>query len=226
MVGSDHGLSTADDPSAVPLVDRDVCSAGNFSVEPYTLTTETGNMTGVIHDGLAVGDPGEGIPGRLGRGDNTIEIAGVDIDDTSLWSYLTGHGNGVCGSPTSKSDLTNCLDSWDATDGPLFESDLTDAVRLAWVPIFWENDLGNGTSDRTIREFRPVYLQTTMWKCKANSCKYIHEPGEGVTSGGGGGGSTQIEALSAIQIPFGALHADTQAIGPGSDGEKEYILLK
>ena len=226
MQGVDHFLAAAEHPGDIPIVDRQVCGDGDFAVEPYTVTTETGNMTGVLHDGLVTGLPSPATPGRLARGTNTVELAGNDIDDTPLWAFLSDDGLALCGNPTSKAELVTCLDEWEESDGTIFTSAIGDSPRWAWVPLFWEDDLGSGSSDRTIREFRPVYVQSTLWKCKSSSCAIVHDPGEPVGGTGAGGGNTQIEAVSGIQIPIGALPPSIQKAQPGTDGDKEYVLIK
>ena len=72
----------------------------------------------------------------------------------------------------------------------------------------------------------PVYIQTTLWNCNSSSCKYIHDPGETLGGSGAGGGSSEIEALSAIQIPFKALPTEVQESLPGTERAKEFVLLK
>jgi hypothetical protein len=229
MEGADHFLDIAATDSEPPLIDIDVCTDGDFAVEPYTVTTETGNMTGVLHEGLITGDPSDGIPGRLTVGSNTIDIDGNDVDNTPLAGFLNDDGLALCALyPATKAGIIDCLeDEWDDTMDPIFKKEISTSPRFAWVPLFWEDDLGTGSTDRTIREFRPVYLQTTLWKCTSNSCKYVHDPGETMGgSGGGGGGSTEIEALSGIQLPPLSLHEDIREAQPGTDGDKEFVLLK
>lgn len=226
MVGADHFLDVAPSLSATPVVDRDVCTAGDFAVEPYTVTTETGNMTGVLHEGLVTGDPSDGTPGRLTDSSNTRSVAGFDVDDTPLWDYLNVDGLALCGTtPTNKAEMIACLQAWTPADGIIFETSLSQSARWAWVPLFWEPTLGSGNSNRTIKEFRPVYLQTTLWKCTSNNCAYIFDPAEplgGTLSGGG----VKLEALSALQLPLQALPTTMQEAQPGTDGDKEFVLLK
>ncbi len=223
--GADHKLSKAASAGVTPLVDRTVCSSGDHHLEPYTLTTETGNKTGVLQTGLVTGFPGDGVSGRLARGENLRNVGGAGLDDTPLWQFLNSNGQNLCGAVSNHDAMVSCINSWSTGYGPIFTEDLQDAVRWAWVPIFWENTLGNGNTDRTIREFRPVYLQTTFWKCKSSSCGIVYDPAETV-GGSGKAGGAQIEALTAIMIPRLALPEALRDGANGAPGETVYVLIK
>jgi hypothetical protein len=177
----------------------------------------------VLHDGLVTGLPAEGIPGRLAQGSNTVEISGYDIDNTPLWAFLNDDGKALCGTPSNKADMITCLGNWKPSNGVIFDLALDSSPRWAWVPLFWENDLGTGNTDRTIREFRPVYLQTTLWKCNATTCSVVHEAGETPV---GSGSNLEIEAVSGLQVPLGALPTAMQKAQPGTDGDREFVLIK
>jgi hypothetical protein len=164
------------------------------------------------------------VSGRLARGENLRTVGGSGLDDTPLWDYLNTNGQNLCGGVSNHDAMLACLNTWTSSDGPIFTEELQDAVRWAWVPIFWENTLGNGNTDRTIREFRPVYLQTTFWKCKSSSCGIVYDPAE--TMGGSGKtGGAQIEALTAIMILSLALPEDLRDGANGTPGETVYVLI-
>jgi Flp pilus assembly protein TadG len=242
--GIDHSLREAPSPGASPWLDRALCNDGNFSSRPYTLTTETGNgKGGALMDGLVNGIAG--IDGRLTQaGGPTTNVAGNAIDHRPLWFYLTSSGRSFCenytgtafsGAPGDHDLLVSCLrepthydaaGNWD--EGVIFESTLADAERFAWVPLFFDTTLGNGSTDHNIQDFRPVYLQTTFWKCNAGGCRFIHDPGELPLGGTGGGpGNSSIEALTAIQMPLGALPTSISVDGnPDSAGTLVYSLIE
>lgn len=226
--GIDHELSKAPDATAV-WQDRALCNDGNFDSRPWTLTTETGNGKGdALHDGLVAGTGG--VPGRLDRGGNTITLAGENIDDSPLWMELNADGIAFCqpivGTVDDHLEMIQCLDEHRTNGGPImFDLDIRDQVRFAWVPVFWDLILGAGSSDHNIWEFRPVWLQTTYWKCNASDCAIIHSPGEAV-GGSGGGGNRTIEALTALQFPLSALDPIITKEGPGGTGSVSYELIE
>ena len=150
----------------------------------------------------------------------------TDFDDTPLWRYLSTNGQNLCGGVSGHEAMISGLGSWTASDGVLFTEEIQDATRFAWVPIFWEEDLGNGNTDRTIRSFRPVYLQTTLWKCGKKDCSVIFDPGENLTGSGGGGGNKQIEALTAIHIPSLSLPEDLRDGASGVPGQTAFVQVK
>jgi Flp pilus assembly protein TadG len=224
--GADHKLSAAASESEAPLIDRVVCTSGEHHLEPHTITTEAGDKTGVLHTGLVDGFPSDGVSGRLARGDNLRTIEGDGIDDTPLWQFLNTNGENLCGAVSTHTAMIACLGTWTTSDGVIFSDEIMDAPRWAWVPLFWETTFGNGSTDRTIRDFGAVYLQTTFWKCSNSNCSIIHDPAETVGGDGKGGGNKEIEAITAIQIPKLALSEDVRASANGTPGETVYVLVK
>ena len=223
--GADHPIGVAPSATSVFKLDRDACLDGNFNAQPYTLTTETGNMASALHDGFV--DGVSGVAGRLTNSTNTITIAGNAIDDTPLWDYLTANGKAICGSISDHDAMVDCLQNvWQPSDGVIFSGTIDDAARFGWVPLFWDLTLGTGTSNLNIQEFRPVFIQTTFWKCTSTGCKYIHDPGEPLTPFGGGGGSVKVEASTSIQIPFAALPDEIVENGPGKPGQLTYAIIE
>jgi len=236
--GIDHVLSTAPSALAASWQDRALCSNGNFSSRPYTLTTETGNgKGGSLMDGLVDGIAG--LPGRLTQpGGPTASVGSETIDNEPLWTYLNANGTSVCGSFTGAPDdhdlLVACLENpanhdaggdWNA--GVIFSETIAESERFAWVPLFWDAMLGSGSTDHNIRYFSPVYLQTTFWKCNATRCKYVHDPGESTVVAPGNGNNASVEAVTAIQIPIDALPDSVAVDGnPSSPGALVYTLLE
>jgi len=219
--GVNHPLGSTTDPYAALHEDSVACNDGNFNSRPYHVDTETGNMAQVLDDGYAVGVGA--VPGRLAQGGNTVNVRGHMLDDTPLWSYLNGAGQALCGSITTHDDLVSCLETYSPSNGVIFSEDIKDAPRFGWVPLFHETTLGTGTTTLTIREFRPVYIQTTLWGCTASSCSLEWDPGEPF---GPGPNNKRIEASTAIQIPKSALPDVVFDYEPGTDNQVQYLLSK
>lgn len=74
--------------------------------------------------------------------------------------------------------------------------------RFAYVPQFFEDDLGSGSSWLHIQRFRAIFLQGTWWK-QGNQWKVFH-PGEDCP-GCGGATSYSMTQLSSFVIPDDAL---------------------
>lgn len=223
--GVDHPIDNAPAAASPPRSDGVWCDQGNINSRPYSLQTETGNMSGVLHDGLIEGLAG--ITGRLLRSETLVPVASSQIDDTPIWSMLTDYGNGICGYPTTHAAVITCLDTvWQPDDGPIFDDMIIEQARWGWVPVFFSGDYGNGTTLHNIAQFVPVWLQTTLWKCNSTTCRAIHNPGEPLGGTGAGSGNTQIEALTAIQIPADALSPWIIAAGPGGDGFVRYTIIE
>jgi Flp pilus assembly protein TadG len=226
--GVDHPLGVAPSSSPAPHDDRTACTDGNFNSRPYQVYTSTGNVAQVLDDGFA-GD-GSGLAGKLGRGDNLVSVRGKLLDNTPLWDYLTADGRTYCanavGSISIHDDMAACLDKYVATNSSqvLFSADIAAAPRWGWVPLFYGTTLGNGTTSLTIKEFRPVYVQTVFMGCNASSCDVAWDPGE--ASAGPGKTNIRIEAATAVQIPRSALPEEIRSVAPGSATQVDYLLSK
>lgn len=215
--GIDHPIITAPNATASFRRDVDGCLDGNVNYAPYSLTTETGNKVGVLDNGFIEGV--SGLPGRLTLSSNTITAGGKTFDDTPLWAYLNQAGRVFCanelgGFPVANhDDMLFCMSQMTGNT-VYFEESLGDSARFGWVPLFYGTDLGTGNTTHNISEFRPVYIQTTMWSCNPNDCGAIHNPSEGII--GTLESTHKLEAVSAMQIPRGAL---PDAIDDGFFGE-------
>ena len=94
--GIDHPIATAPNAAAVFRTDLAGCVDGNINYAPYSLSTETGNMTGVLEDGFVAGV--SGYPGRLAppNSTNLFTQGGKSFDNTPLDSYLNSDGDTFC----------------------------------------------------------------------------------------------------------------------------------
>jgi hypothetical protein len=231
--GVDHPLGESGVVApASPAVHSDItaCNSGNFDAQPWTLrSSQTGNRTGVVHDGLIAGIVG--LPGLLTNTPNaTISLRGYNVDDKPLWEYLAPE----LGAPAEcdpavavdRTSMLSCLTVYKATSASeqLFMDTIEDSPRWGWAPILSEATWPAGASDPVnIYKLQNVWLQTTMWKCNANNCDAIHDPGEPLV--GMVNGNDQVEALSAFQIPRSALSRELSARSPSGDGTIQYVLI-
>ena len=145
------------------------------------------------------------------------------LDNARLSSYLNSAGRSLCGSGVDHTQMITCLQGYNSSMGVIFDDSIADSPRFGWVPLFHEATLGPGNTTLTIKDFRPVYIQTTLWGCNANSCDLVWDPGEPF---GPGPNNVKIEASSAIQIPGDALPSGVVAGQPGSDSQVEYLLSR
>lgn len=238
--GIDHPIVKTPPPGAAAPFRTDLagCNSGNINYHPYSLMTDTGNKTGVLDAGFIDGI--DGYPGRLDdpTAPFTYVQGGKSFDDTPLSYYLNANGiafcTGIVGVPAAPplrythDEMAACLDMYNpATDGILFEPTLQTAPRFGWVPLFYGTDLGAGNTTLNIREFRPVYIQTTFWKCNASNCDAIHDPQEPL----GGtdmaiSGNDAVEAVTAIQLP--RLSLPTNILDPFEfdDSNTQYSIIE
>ncbi len=184
--GVDHPMSTY--TVGDPIV-NDRASCPVFNAEPNQVAAQTGIGSalepGLFQSTSAYSEDGTVIPGRLSRGGNQVQIKnGVWADDTPLWDFLlpgTCAGvPGVTGQVDNHAEMELCLDAWMAGTvvGIIFDPDIGTSVRYGFAPEL-DRPFGPGTQDYFIERFRPVYLDTSWFKCTASGqCDTVHSPGE------------------------------------------------
>jgi hypothetical protein len=184
--------------------------------------TQTGNIAQALDDGL-VDVTSNGVPGRLRLPSPYSEtVGGHDLDDTPLSHYLVG---GACGgTPADHDAMVTCLENW--TSGQLFTEALGNSPRFGWVPLVHEPVLGPGGARLTIKDFVPVYIQTTFWGCGPAGCDFEWDPQPGTDPAPTLGASVRVNAATAIQIPFESLPESLQKVAPGTPGQVFYLLSR
>lgn len=229
-LGIDHILSTA--PLYPPVTsddifeDRAACNDGNINAQPWNFDTQPGNVAQALDDGL-VDVTSNGVPGRLTRPAPFREsVRGHLLDDTKLSQYLFGAGITVCGAVgvPDHDAMINCLENYPGS-GQWFTEQLGQSPRFGWVPLVHETNLGPGGATVTIKEFRPVYIQTTFWGCNASGCDLEWDPDHEATAAPGPA-NKRVEAATAIQIPRAALPQSLQDVAPGTPGQVFYLLSR
>jgi hypothetical protein len=89
--------------------------------------------------------------------ENLVPVGSEMIDDTPLLTLLNESGKAICGDPSSHAEVVDCLaNAWISDDGPIFDDDIIHQARWGWVPVFWDDDYGTGTTPHNIKEFIPV----------------------------------------------------------------------
>jgi Flp pilus assembly protein TadG len=231
-VGIDHilGETKVLVPPASPNLDRDACDNADFRAWPYQVTTATGNVLSALDEGLVDGTS-NGNPGRLTQSGNVVNVRGHFLDNTPLWDHLNGSGQAMCGlGPTpTHDDLIACIlnpanysgGAW--VGGEIFDEDLVDNNRFGWVPLTHEAVIGPGSIDVTIKDYRPVYIQTTLWGCNAMTCDLFFDPGEPF---GSGPSNLKVEAVTAIAIPYDSLPESIKLAAPGTLGQIRHLLSR
>jgi hypothetical protein len=204
--GVDHPMVEA--PLANSPFKRDItgCTSGNWHFNPYSLTTGTGNRTGVLDAGFIEGV--SGLPGRLTLSSDRVSQGGKTFDDKPLWEYLNVAGQSLCPGVIDKAGMAACITKIRANPGTVYfwgegeaGPDIATSPRFAWVPLMHGTTLGNGSTTLNIDEFRPIYVQTTLWSCDANACDATHDPSEPGGIVGTIKQNSKLEAVSAFQIP-------------------------
>lgn len=232
--GIDHPLGeTAVYPGAPSNRERDACNDGAFNANPYHVDSNTGNVAQALDDGFVDGTAA-GYPGRLTLGTNVkANVRGTMLDDRPLWTYLNPAGETLCGlisSFTDHTQLTACLGDianydafgdWD--QGEIFFENIKESPRFGWVPFLHDPSFGPGSTELTIADYQPVFVQTTFWKCNAGGCALIWNPGDGDAPGPG---NQRVEAATAIAIPELALDEDLRDVAPGTDGQVSFLLSR
>ncbi len=119
------------------------------------------------------------------------------FDNKPLWEYLNAAGKAFCGPIANHDEMAACLANMRTSGGDTtyFLESLGNSGRFAWVPLFWKE---LDQKPLNIREFRPVFLQTTLWGCEPGPC-VLHDPGEPLASPILG--NHKLDSLTALQIP-------------------------
>jgi hypothetical protein len=177
-----------------------------------------GGVTAAVSDDAPAScDPASFVAGTMDW-DNDLVPDDVDGDGTpdegDSWEHLVICFRQFNGDQNFDGDTTDPGDTGPYDQVIVDGSILSNTARFAYVPQFWESNLGNGSSWLHIQRFRAVYLQATTWK-KGNT--YVsHHPGQSCSCSGNG---YSMRQLSAFTFPDAALPEDLRGDPiPGSTG--------
>jgi hypothetical protein len=245
-VGVDHPLGTLDGQNRH---DHDYCPI--FLAEPNRVPGETGQGStlypGMVGGVSALVNPNA--PGRLARGTNriTVESGSPSIDNTPLWTFIDTSATrpASCIGVATNEEMDTCLTDWrsGSYSDPLFTEAIGSAVRFGAVPLLQEPVWANGTlpGGYGIVDIVPVYIQTTLWGCNANSCTITHTPGAqlpgaaadcvgwSTTSCGLGrnvNGANRLSALTAFLLDIDMFPESIRLDFPNAPGKLDIALTR
>ncbi len=110
---------------------------------------------------------------------------------------------------------------------PDIDADIYDiqySPRFAYVPRLHQDSTAfNGNTEVTFQRMEPIYLQRLLFKCNANNCDAIFDPGVGFSYHSH---STTVDAVTSLNFPRGmlptALESDT---APFDIGANKFVIL-
>lgn len=255
ILGTDHPLDEWNELPADPLdpspeTGRDdhlLCP--DLGARPNALWAQTG-IGSALDVGMITGTILDGKPlaGRLSLGpeaDRVVRSNTAPLDDRPLWEYIPT--TAVAGAPAScqrpaftgpmanKAQMRTCVDDYRSSgssvqlfvedadaDGQL---DILETPRFGFVPLFHELTFLNGTNRYLIKEFLPVFLQTTYFSCNPGGCTGIFDPGE-VGSGLPVAQNKKADALTAFLLPRSMLPPAALSTAPGGVVVKDLALRR
>lgn len=247
--GIDHPIGRHPTGSGSGIEEEPNCP--DFNAEPNMLKAQPGNGS-ALEQGLLYGDSAYSPSPYNGR----IEDSGgykvrnsqgstptAWVNDVPLWSYLDTSSS-LDGTPCDDATVNTpvameaCV-NW-AKSGPtvVFNNDLVTAQRYGWVPQLWESSFGPPATVYHIKDYLPVYLDTTYYECNANSCFIQHTPGVAdsgmcpnnppdarITCGTPGGGNRSLNAISGYVLSQSIVPDNAKTPAPGSVNQRNYNLV-
>lgn len=250
--GSDHNMVPYEFGPPADTIINDHAACPNTSEDVNQLFVRTGSSDIPVSNGLFVGT-GNSINGQpMTPSEGRLEcdpadpatvcanVRGRDIDHTGLWEYLD---SGCSPTPSTHEEMRDCLE----TGSPTFKGDILGAPRFAAIPIFHNDPDAPGAY--RIKEFIPVWLETTYYNCNSGPahCDTVHSPGETFPGTPPGvppacpaeladdtkncdwsdtSGPDSVYGLTALVLKTSMLPADIQENFPGVPGTRTYALIK
>ena len=135
-------------------------------------------LLGVLQDVNPLNDGA--VPVSCGGFNDSLSDGVYDWDgggpDPASWDW---DGDGTDDLPESWEHMAACLEDYDSGGHTalLFGLAIQQSPRFAYVPQFFEPDLGTGSDWLHVRNFKAVFIQGTWWKRSAVDIVAFH-PGE------------------------------------------------
>ncbi len=243
--GIDHPLGLHPSGVGAGKEEKEVCPI--LGAEPDMADGQPG-VGSALEDGLLYGGSSytiDGIPypGRIEDSSGFLvrdaqgSTPAARIDDTTLWSYLAGGLPGPCSSATvdTPQEMVSCIGWAKSTGTEIFIDDIIFAPRFGFTPGVWELDFLTPGSAYHIKEYRPVYMDTTYYGCTSSSCDIVHTVGvadggpcgpdpEFVTCGTPGPGNKGLDAVAAYILDPSILPDVAKTPNPGAANQRSYAL--
>jgi hypothetical protein len=246
--GIDHPLGLHLTGVGPGKVEDEVCP--NLGAEPDMAPGQPG-VGPTLEDGLLYGGSSYSLDGTtyLGLlerpGGFLVRNSGAGkpdavIDNTPLWTYLLSPLPGPCTGVNTPAKMITCI-NWARSGGGrvIFDVDIINSPRFGFTPGVWEPDFLTPGQDYHIKEFRPVYADTTYYGCSGvlgmGTCNISHTVGvadigpcpltpEFLTCGTPGAGTNRLHALTAYILDASILPPGASQPGPGSSGQRFFNL--
>jgi hypothetical protein len=237
--GLDHLVVPAESASS-PVVPDDCYNVGVNAL--YTLAAQgTGFPGNAVEHGLIRNGSYAGVP-RLAQSDedDLISVFGRgSANNVPLWEYLNAaaktrkavdlawscdpadwsideinhRGDDFDDEPHWK-DMLACLRNYSSDWGVIFDEDLADNPRFAYVPQFWDelSPVSEPSSQaHRIKQFRAIFIQSMQWGTgAATGSKRIFSPGEPCITADGGTceysqATNNLRQVTSFLLPSAAL---------------------
>lgn len=242
--GIDHPLGIHPTGSGSGIEEDTVCPI--FSAEPDMVKGQPG-VGSALEDGLLFGgsahsskgpydgriEDASGFKVRNGGGPNPA----VWVDDIPLWTYLNANPLTPCDKSTvdTPAEMVACIDWAKSTSTEVFSDTIITSPRFGFTPEVYELDFLTPGSYYHIKDYRPVFIDTTFYKCTANKCNVVYTPGvidsgpcptdpEFITCGTPGNKNDDLNAVSAYILSASILPDVAKQPGPGEAGQRRYNL--
>lgn len=247
--GVDHPLSTHPTGNGSGVQETANCPV--FSAQPNMVDSQSG-VGSNLEQGLVYGDSAYSpapYPGRIqDSGGYLVRNGGgstpdVTIDDSALWTYLIPGltSPSSCASVVNATQMEICIADAKAAATVIFTDDLVESLRFGWVPELWESDFSAIPSGKNyhIKDFRPVYLDTTWYGCQPTECSIMHTPGvtdsgaclpnpldPRITCGTPGTKTEGLQAITSYILSQSIVPDNAKTPSPGSINQRFYNLTE